>query len=122
MNYFQIKIYKSTLDLERQFCLSTQKTKRILKYGKIDLMHQDILDLLVDIAFANISDTPADRLFYLQKCGKIVDTLKIQFRVLLDIHAITSKGYAVISNSLEDVSRQLVGWTTSTEKLITPKP
>lgn len=36
--FHALPVYKAAIELERQFCASTQKTKRQLKYGKVDNM------------------------------------------------------------------------------------
>lgn len=107
-------VYKASIELERQFSASTQKTPRILKYGKVDALHRDLVELIVTVAFA--SEFNSDRKTFIEEALDRMKRFKIQVRILLDLQAITQRGFAAIVKAEEDVSRQLQGWLESLKK------
>ena len=112
--FYTLPVYKACMELERQFGASTQKTPRILKYGKVDTLHRELIDLIVTIAFASEYDN--NRKTFIKEALDRMKRFKIQVRILLDLRAVTQKGFAAIVKTEEDVSRQLHGWLNSIEK------
>lgn len=47
--FHTLPVYKAAIELERQFSASTQKTPRRLKYGKVDVLHRDLVDYLLRV-------------------------------------------------------------------------
>ena len=112
--FYTLPVYKACMELERQLSASTQKTPRILKYGKVDTLHRELIDLIVTVAFASEYDN--DRKNFIKEALDRMKRFKIQVRILLDLRAITQKGFAAIVKTEENVSRQLHGWLNSIEK------
>lgn len=112
--FYTLPVYKACMELERQFSASTQKTPRILKYGKVDTLHRELIDLIVTVAFASEYDN--DRKTFIKEALDRMKRFKIQVRILLDLRAVTQKGFAAIVKTEEDVSRQLHGWLNGIEK------
>ena len=112
--FHTLPVYKAAIELERQFSASTQKTPRILKYGKVDTLHRELIDLIVTVSFASEYDN--DRKTFIKEALDRMKRFKIQVRILLDLRAVTQKGFAAIVKTEEDVSRQLHGWLNSIEK------
>ena len=109
--FHSLPVYKAAIDLERQFCASTQKTKRQLKYGKIDRIYQEIIDFIVKVAFA--CNYEEDRIRFIEESLEMMRRIKIQVRIILDLGGITKNGFAAVAKAEEDVSRQLNGWKNS---------
>lgn len=109
--FSSLHVYKAALDLEKQLCNSTQKTKRVLKYGKVDSIHNDILELIVLIAYSN--EFIEERLQYLEEAIDLMKRIMIQFRILLDVNGVSKSGYAALISLAENVVRQLIGWLNS---------
>ena len=113
-NFFQFPVYKKALDLEKQFSESTKKVPRDVKYCRIDRMHETVLQIVEDIAFAN--EFEGSRTDYINRALGELNGFVIRVRILLDLHYITKKGFAAIVRAEESVTRQLLGWRNSVEK------
>lgn len=113
-NFFKLPVYKKALDLERQFTLSTQKAPRDVKYARLNAMHETVLQIIEDIAFAN--EFSIHRVEYINKALGELNGFIIRVRLLLDLRYISKKGFAAIVRAEEDVTRQLTGWRNSLEK------
>lgn len=111
--FHTLPVYKAAIELERQFSASTQKTPRRLKYGKVDTLHRDLVELIVTVAFA--AEYDGDRKGFVKEALDRMKRFKIQVRVLLDLGAMTGKGFAAVVLAEENVSRQLQGWLHSIE-------
>lgn len=109
--FYALPVYKAAIELERQFCASTQKTKRQLKYGKVDKIYQEIIDFIVKVAFA--CDYDGDRVKMIDEALAMMRRIKIQVRIILDLGGMTKNGFAAVVKAEEDVSRQLSGWKNS---------
>lgn len=109
--FHALPVYKAAIELERQFCASTQKTKRQLKYGKVDKIYQEIIDFIVKVAFA--CDYDGDRVKMIDEALAMMRRIKIQVRIILDLGGMTKNGFAAVVKAEEDVSRQLSGWKNS---------
>lgn len=109
--FYALPVYKAAIELERQFCASTQKTKRQLKYGKVDKIYQEIIDFIVKVAFA--CDYDGDRVKMIDEALAMMRRIKIQVRIILDLGGMTKNGFAAVVKAEEDVSRQLNGWKNS---------
>lgn len=109
--FHSLPVYKAAIELEHQFCASTQKAKRQLKYGKVDKIYQEIIDFIVKVAFA--CDYEGDRLKLIEESLEMMRRIKIQVRIILDLGGMTRNGFAAVVKAEEDVSRQLSGWKNS---------
>lgn len=109
--FHSLPVYKAAIELERQFSASTQKTKRQLKYGKVDALHREIVDFIVKVAFA--CDYEADRIKLIEESLGLMRRIKIQVRIILDLGGMSRNGFAAVVKAEEDVSRQLNGWKNS---------
>lgn len=109
--FYALPVYKAAIELERQFCASTQKTKRQLKYGKVDKIYQEIIDFIVKVTFA--CDYDGDRVKMIDEALAMMRRIKIQVRIILDLGGMTKNGFAAVVKAEEDVSRQLSGWKNS---------
>lgn len=112
--HFKLPVYKAAIDLEKQFVLSTQKTPRRIKYTMVDSIYKSILQIPIDIAFAN--EYGAERVQWVDKAVRAMQDVKIHLRVMLDVRAINEHQYAVIMEKQENLSRQLNGWQKSLVK------
>lgn len=113
-DFHSLPVYKEAIELERQFSASTQKAKKALKYGKIDMLHREIVDFIVKVAFA--CDYECDRITLIDESLEMMRRIKIQMRILLDLGAMTKKGFASVVLIEENLSRQLQGWKNSLSK------
>ena len=111
--FHSLPVYKAAIELERQFSMSTQKAKKVLKYGKIDQLYREVVDFIVKVAFA--CDYDGDRLKLIDESLAMLRRIKIQVRILLDIGGITKNGFAAMVQAEENLGRQLQGWKKSLE-------
>ena len=107
-NFSTLPVYKRALDLDVQFAASTKKAPHDVKYGYINDIHNRILQLITDIAFAN--DYETERITWIKEAQESLRGIKIRVRILLDRKNITKKGFAAIIRAEESVARQLSGW------------
>lgn len=112
-NFHLLPVYKKALDLERQFTLSTQKAPRDVKFTRINAMHESILQIIEDVAFA--SEFTINRVEYINRALGELNGFIIRVRILLDLRYISKKGFAAIVRCEENVARQLIGWRKSIE-------
>lgn len=73
---------------------------------KIDGRFITVLELLYMASY----QSPYDKLPTLQKALSGVDTLKFLLRVSWEIKMIDNKKYAALSESLDEIGRQIGGW------------
>lgn len=114
LEFWELPVYKAAVDLEKQFSASTKNTPRILKYGKIDEIHGEIIDLLVKISFSHV--LVQDRIKFIEESLDLMRKVKIQIRILFDIRALSAKGFGALVLCEENVSRQLSGWLNSEKR------
>ena len=47
--FYTLPMYKAAIDLEVQFSSSTQSARKLLKYGKIDLIHKKVIEFITKL-------------------------------------------------------------------------
>lgn len=115
-HYANLSVYKKTLDLDEQFTLSTAKVPRELRYGRLADLRNKILDIMVNIAYADMCDE--DRVYYIEQAEKLLNRLKVEVRILYDLKMIQLSGMDAIIAEEGNLAAQLAGWKNSTiEKL-----
>lgn len=111
-HYSVLSVYKKTLDLDEQFTVSTAKVPRELRYGRLADLRNMILDIMVNIAYADMDDM--ERVFYIEKAEKLLHRLKVEVRILYDLKVIKMSGLDAIIAEEGNLAAQLAGWKNST--------
>ena len=115
-HYATLPAYKKTIDLDAQFTVSTAKVPRELRYGRLADLRNMILDIMVNIAYADMDET--ERITYIEKAEGLLDRLKVEVRILYDLKMIKMPGLDAIIAEEGNLAAQLTGWKNSTiEKL-----
>ena len=115
-HYANLSAYKKTIDLDEQFTISTAKVPRELRYGRLADLRNMILDIMVNIAYADMDET--ERITYIEKAEGLLDRLKMEVRILYDLKMIKMSGLDAIIAEEGNLAAQLAGWKNSTiEKL-----
>jgi hypothetical protein len=78
---------------------------------------QQTLSLTTTLVAANAETTTATRMARLETASSCLAVVRITLRLAYDLRCFSSKEHAHILASLEDVGRQLAGWTEYTRKL-----
>lgn len=109
--YYDLHVYKKCIDLLKQLLASTQKSPNYVKFGMIQDLQKELLNIASEICYA--ANSKQNKVNFLKNAYKQAKHLQVCVRVLLDINAITKKGFYAISTLSEDVVRQLQGWLKS---------
>ena len=117
MEINQLPVYNKTRRLFLQFVISTRKTPVDIKQGIINDTKQSLIRILRSISFANeeVSNTEC-RAGFIKEAIDAMKTVKINVRIIYDLHYIKKSGFSSIIELEEDVSRQLAGWYNTTIK------
>lgn len=87
-----------------------------LRYGRLADLRNMILDIMVNIAYADLDET--ERITYIEKAEGLLDRLKMEVRILYDLKMIKMSGLDAIIAEEGNLAAQLAGWKNSTiEKL-----
>lgn len=106
--------YKKTLDLDEQFTRSTAKVPREIKYGRISKLRDIIMDILVQLAFADMNES--DRIRHIDTAQTLLNRLKVEVRILYDLKYIKDTGLDAIIREEGNLAAQLDGWRNSIQE------
>lgn len=82
------------------------KKSRYTLGDKIDSRFLQVLDLLYIASYQN----PTEKLPTLERTLTGIDTLKFILRVAWEVHALDDKKYAVLSEGLNEIGKEVGGW------------
>jgi hypothetical protein len=108
-----LPVYKSTYDLLLSIFRFTRDFAKEYKYTVGERLKNDTIDLLQLIYRAN---TKSDRLAVIQDARERIEVIRLYIRLMKDLQQISLKQFVQISDSVEDVSKQLTGWQKSLSK------
>jgi len=84
---------------------------------KIDRLFVEAMEAIITASFLNQSE----KLPYVRLANRKVDTLKIFLMILWETKSIDNKKYIVLSSKLDEVGRNLGGWSGQITKQNSPK-
>ena len=108
------QVYHQTRRLLLQLLASTAKASRILRYGLVADTTNLILGVMKDIAFADKHDIKSeDRAAFITTAQVKMDEVKVNIRVLFDVHAMKKTGFSALTDLEYNVDYQLGRWLAS---------
>jgi hypothetical protein len=105
--YTDLPVYKKSYDLLFNYCRISKNIDRDYKYSLGSNAQEKIFSLILNIYRANMR---ADKMCYIESARDNVESIRLTFRVLHDLHQIALKDFVPLSVCLESVSKQLAGW------------
>lgn len=117
-NYSELPIYKATYDLLLRIYNQSQHWRRDLRYTLGEQLKKDITELLLIIYQANKTK---DKLLYIDKGKILLVKIRLQIRIVSDLHAIGTKQYSLFAEMTENISKQLSGWEKYSKSIVEQK-
>ena len=105
--YEHLPIYKASYDLTLQLFHVIKRFPKDLKYTLWEQIKKDSLLLISSIYKANVMKERRKEL--LQECRSYLESNKILLRISKDLHVLPLDKFVIISQSIEIISKQLVG-------------
>lgn len=106
-SYNELPIYKATYDLLLKIYNQSQHWRRDLRYTLGEQLKKDITEFLLLIYQANKT---TEKIPYLDKCKILLVKIRLQIRIVSDLHEIGTKQYSLFAEITENISKQLSGW------------
>ncbi len=109
--YEHLPVYKASYDLTLQLFHIIKKFPKEFKYTLGEQIKKDSLVLISNIYKANILKDK--RKESLQECRAYLESVKVLIRISKDLHIFSLEKFITISQSIETISKQLIGWEKS---------
>lgn len=113
MIYDQLPVYKTVYDLLMQVYQWSRNLSKDYRYTLGESLKKELMNLLISIYQANAT---FNKSAVLSKAREQHIAIKLQIRLLADLHQISLKQYATAAIAIESISKQLAGWQKSVEK------
>lgn len=111
--------YNVTRQLFIQFEDSTKKRPQNIKRGKCAEIENALMHILLMISKAEIEkDAPEVRARHLGAALDDLQEIKLNIRILADLHLLTPEGFSSLIFLEDDVAGQIYSWKRETEKRI----
>ena len=107
-------IYGVTLQLHQR----VNSFPRQYRFSLGQELTQQSLAITSALVAANTQTRPEDRLTRLESASVNLAVVRITLRLAYDLRCFSAKEHAHILASIEDVGRQLSGWSEHTRKLV----
>lgn len=104
--YYELAVYKASIDLIKQLTNSTQQAPATVKTGLLKDAQQKIIDMIRLIQLAANDENREDNLF---KALEIARNVLITIRVFFELGYLKTNGFSLCSSNGENVVRQLHG-------------
>lgn len=109
--YEYLPVYKASYDLVLQLFHIIKKFPKEFKYTLWEQIKKDSLILIWNIYKANILKDR--RKESLSECRAYLESMKVMVRISKDLHILSLEKFVTVSQSIETISKQLVGWENS---------
>lgn len=113
MIYDQLPVYKTVYDLLILVYQWSRNLSKDYRYTLGESLKKDLMNLLISIYQANATTNKGA---VLTKAREQHVAIKLQIRLLADLHQISLRQYATAAVAIESISKQLAGWQKSAEK------
>ena len=111
--------YNKTRELFEQFEKSTQKRPTNIKRGKCAEIENALMDIMLMISKAELEkEDAATRAGYIGAAMDDLLEVKLNIRILYDLHLIHPEGWSALMLLEDDLAGQLYSWKRETEKRI----
>ncbi len=105
--YSDLPVYKATYDLLIAVFRFTKDFSKEYKYTVGESLKKETIELLTLIYRANVK---RDKHEVLQEARERIEVIRLFIRLMKDMQQISLKQFVQINESVENVSKQLVGW------------
>ena len=109
--YYELPIYKETYSLVLNLFKLTRNFNREYKYTIGQEMKQNSM-LMVQYIFK--ANSARDKSLVLADLSDCVEILKLQLRLCVDMHLISSQQHASVWSGIDSIGKQLTGWRKAT--------
>lgn len=104
---YDLEVYKKCYDLLISVFVAVKHYSREYKYNLGDRIKQEVLDVMLNIYRANVSENKSP---YLQKGREHIEVLKLLIRLSKDLRLLSVAKYTELFGKTESISKQLLGW------------
>ena len=108
--YNELPIYKASYDLLLEIFRFVKNFSKEYKYSVGDSLKKEMIELITLIYRANAS---RDKISTLQEAREKVEVMRLLVRLMKDLSQISLAVFVRVSERIELVSRQLLGWQKS---------
>lgn len=105
-----LPVYKATYDLLLTIFLFTKSFSKEYKYTIGESLKKETIELLTLIYRVNVHK---DLHKLLDEARERIEVIRLFVRIMKDLHQISLKQFINVNESIENVSRQLIGWQKS---------
>lgn len=105
-----LPVYKSTYDLLLAIFHFTKDFSKEYKYTIGESLKKETIELLILIYKANARQNKQE---VLQEAKERIEVIRLLIRVMKDLHQIGVQKFIQINQSIENVSKQISGWSKS---------
>lgn len=108
--FYDLPVYKATYDILLELFLLVQKMPREHKFALGEQLKKECLDIFLDIYQANTVDNKKE---FLRSATLHLLKVRVMLRICNDLRLINMERFVKLNEKVENVSRQLSGWTKS---------
>ena len=107
--YEHLPIYNSVYAINLYFFKLSRGFAKDFKYGIAQEIRSLLTELLDKVVIANNSADP-DKVIELKSAEVLIERIKLKYRILKDVNAVSTKRYEHFSKLLVDISKQVLAW------------
>ncbi len=112
--YDNLPVYKTTYDLLLLVFATVKEFQKDYKYTLGDKVKEKLIDLIENVYRANSSFE--NRLSNIKKARENIEVIRLYIRLCKDLKIVNLKKFVDTSEKIENISKQLMYWETSTKK------
>jgi hypothetical protein len=117
--YENLPVFKASYDLLLETYKLAQNMQRDYRYTIGEKLKTELMDMMVDIYRAN---GMTEKSAVIQQARERLVVIKLHLRILRDLNQISVKAFALQSERIESLSKQLASWHKyCKDKETTPK-
>jgi hypothetical protein len=117
--YTNLPVFKASYDLMIEVFNLCGSLPKDYKYTVGERLKNALMDLMLGIYEANISD---DKSELLAECRRYMVGIKLYLRMLRDMKLVSVNRFAVIAEHTENISKQLAAWQKAQKKVTSGVP
>ncbi|MCF0257959.1 MAG: four helix bundle protein [Bacteroides heparinolyticus] len=106
-NYDHLPVYKAAYDLLQCIYREMGHVPRDVKFTLVETLKNELMEMIVLIYKANVT---TDKCRHIEAARELTVSTKVRLRLLYDLHHISVRLYARMSEQAENLSKQLAAW------------
>ena len=107
--FVNLPVYKLGYDLLLEIFTRTKIFAREYKYTLGEKLKAEAIELLINVYKANKARKQT-RIAYIDHARQNVEVVRLLLRLCKDLKIIGVKGYVLVNNQVEELSKQLTAW------------